>query len=418
MFIKLALRRNLIYPMQHIIWSFIREILLMIINDFIKFNSPYIFMPLMFLGEIFAGVIMYCYKRNKMKTKKEEKKGEEYIMSIKLIVSEKEEEGDYFIPFDNKIKIVFLIFLISLFDSVQFLISSIGLHYYNKQRMLSISFCPRLYGISTISAAFFYVYALKLPVYKHHKISLSIIGFCLIIAIILEFIFGTMNAIAKAEYIGISLGLIIISQIYVSCTDSLEKYLFEYDYMDPFVVLIYEGIFGYLLSFILLVSKNYLKEIRDYVYKDNPDQKKKLVGFIFSLFFYMILSGGKNLYRIVTNKIYSPMTKTLSDYALNPLYLIYYHLVRGDFKINGKLHPWYFSINIILALIISFFGCVYNEFIILFCCGLEKNTHDQISKRASSLNNLFELIKVGDECDEDEGGNDNPSNLLNDKNSS
>jgi hypothetical protein len=39
-----------------------------------------------------------------------------------------------------------------------------------------------------------------------------------------------MKSIAKAEYIGISVGLIIISQIYVSCTDSLEKYLFEYDY--------------------------------------------------------------------------------------------------------------------------------------------------------------------------------------------
>ena len=415
MFIKFALRRNLIYPLQYIIWSYLREFINMIISDIIKLKSSYIYLPLMFLSEIFAGAILYCYEKKKMKTKKEEKKGEEYLMSIKLIVSEKEEEGDYFVPLDNKIKIVFLIFLISLFDSVQFLISSIALHYFNKQRMLSVSFCPRLYGISTISAVFFYVYALKLPVYKHHQISLLIIGFCLIITIILEFIFGTMKSIAKAEYIGISVGLIIISQIYVSCTDSLEKYLFEYDYMDPFVVLMYEGIFGYLLSFFLFFSQNFFDDIRKF---NRGAEGKNKIGLVFSLIFYIIISGGKNLFRIVTNKIYSPMTKTLSDYALNPLYLIYYHLVRGDFKINGKLNPWYFSINIILALIISFFGCVYNEFIILFCCGLEKNTHDQISKRASSLNNLFELIKVGDECDEDEGGNDNLSNLLNDKNSS
>jgi hypothetical protein len=160
-----------------------------------------------------------------------------------------------------------------------------------------------------------------------------------------------MKSIAKAEYIGISVGLIIISQIYVSCTDSLEKYLFEYDYMDPFVVLMYEGIFGYLLSFFLFFSQNFFDDIRKF---NRGAEGKNKIGLVFSLIFYIIISGGKNLFRIVTNKIYSPMTKTLSDYALNPLYLIYYHLVRGDFKINGKLHPWYFFINIILALIISF----------------------------------------------------------------
>ena len=351
---------------------------------------------------------MYCYERKKIKTIKEKKK-EEYFMSIKLITSEKEEEGDYFVPLDNKIKIIFLIFLISLFDSVQFLISDIALTYLG---YLSISICPRLYGISTISAVFFYIYALKLPVYKHHQISLSIIGICLIIAIIFEFIFGIMNTFVTAGYIGGSVGIIIVSQIYVSCTDSIEKYLFEYDYMDPFVVLMYEGIFGYLLSFILFISNNYINDIRKFI-DDHKDEREYIIGLIFSLIFYMIISGGKNVFRIVTNRIYSPMTKTLSDYILNPIYLIYYCFVRGDFKINDKLNPWYFSINIVLSLIISFFGCVYNEFIILFCCNLEINTHDQISKRAKNLK-PFELTKVDEEMDEDEWSN-NTSNLFDEK---
>ena len=127
----------------------------------------------------------------------------------------------------------------------------------------------------------------------------------------------------------------------------------------------------------------------------------------------MIISGVKNLFRVVTNRIYSPMTKTLSIYVLNPLYLIYYCFVRGDFKINHQLNPWYFSINVVLSLIISFFGCVYNEFIILFCCNLEINTHDQISKRAKNLK-PFELSKVDEEMDEDEWSN-NTSNLLDEK---
>ena len=140
----------------------------------------------------------------------------------------------------------------------------------------------------------------------------------------------------------------------------------------------YEGIFGFLLSFFLFFSQNFLYEIRKYI-KYSSDIKY-IIGLIFSLVFYMIISSVKNLFRVVTNRIYSPMTKTLSIYVLNPLYLIYYCFVRGDFKINQQLNPWYFSINVVLSLIISFFGCVFNEFIILLFCGLQLDTHNQISE--------------------------------------
>ena len=116
---------------------------------------------------------------------------------------------------------------------------------------------------------------------------------------------------------------------------------------------------------------------------------------------FIILSGGKNLFRIVTTKIYSPMVTTLLDYVLNPIYLIYYYGALGDFKKeDGKLDVAYFTINIIISLIISFFGCVYNEFIILFFCGLEVDTHDQVSKRANIkaiLETKVELIKIDDD---------------------
>ena len=92
------------------------------------------------------------------------------------------------------------------------------------------------------------------------------------------------------------------------------------------------------------------------------------------------------------------MVTTLADYILNPLYLIYYFGALSDFKKNGKLGIVYFVLNIIISLIISFFGCVYNEFIILFCCGLERDTHDQISKRAdiNIPDNQIDLIKIDD----------------------
>ena len=75
------------------------------------------------------------------------------------------------------------------------------------------------------------------------------------------------------------------------------------------------------------------------------------------------------------------MTKTLTDYFINPIYLII-NYIEGDFVSNGKQNLFYFLINFILSIIISLCGCIYNEIIVLFFCGLEKNTHHQITKRS------------------------------------
>ena len=57
--IKFALRRNLIYVLQYIIWSFARDILIKFINSIFNFSTSYIFVQLIFLGEILAGAIIY-----------------------------------------------------------------------------------------------------------------------------------------------------------------------------------------------------------------------------------------------------------------------------------------------------------------------------------------------------------------------
>ena len=157
----------------------------------------------------------------------------------------------------------------------------------------------------------------------------------------------------------------------------------------------YEGFFGFFISFIVFIDGNYFHDIA-LIYKNYSSGK--FVLFIFLLIIYMILSAGKNLYRIFVTKIYNPMVKTLQDYLLNPLYLIYYFLVRKDFTNNNVLDISYFILNIIISLIISFFGCIYNEFIILFFCDLERDTHDQISKRAEiKIKDVsFELFKLDD----------------------
>ena len=402
--IKFALRRNLIYVLQCIIWSFLRNLLVMLMNMFFSFSRSYMFTQLMFLGEFLAGLIMYFSQRKYNQKKREENK-EEYFMSIKLIKTE-EDETDYFVPLDSKPKILFLIAFISFMDIAQFTMCHI---YLPKFFNISKSLLQRLFGFGTIFSLFFYVYALKLPIYKHHKFSILIISICLIAIIVSEFFFQHFDIFTSYTNLSITFTSIILSQILTSSSFSLEKHLFEYDYMNPFVVLMYEGFFGFFLSFLFLFDDNYFKDFSK-LYKKIKINRFAL--FIFLLIVYTILSGCKNLFRVVTTKIYSPMVTTLQDYVLNPIYFIYYYGALHDFHKNGKLDIPYFIVNIIISLIISFFGCVYNEFIILFFCGLEVDTHDQVSKRATKINeNITELMNF-DESTENVLNNDDDNSVL------
>ena len=399
--IKFELRRNLIYPLQYLIWNLARDFLTMFIKFLFNFTDSYAYIPFMFLGEIFLGGLFHLYLKKIMPKKSDNK--EQYFMAIKLIKNE-EDDSDYFAPLDSKVKIIILIFFASVFDAISFLLDAVITP---KFKSLSASLSMRLYGFATISASFTYVYALKLPLFRHHKFSLSVIGFCLIVVIISEYFFQTMDLTMNYLKLTMAIVSIIISQILISCQDSIEKYLFEYNYMNPFVVLMYEGLFGFLLTFFFFFLPEYFQDVNK-IYK-NKD--KNFALFIFLLIVYMILSGLKNIFRVVTIKIYSPMAKILTDYIINPLYFPYYCYVLDDFKDKKKiLNVGYITLNCIVAFIISFFGCVYDEFIILFCCKLEHDTHHQISKRSEN-NFLMELMKYDEDLD------NNPENdLANDKN--
>ena len=250
----------------------------------------------------------------------------------------------------------------------------------------------RLYGFATIFASFTYIYTLKLPLYKHHKLSLFVIGICLIVIIVSEYFFQVRDITLNHINFTYALLLIIVSQLFVAIQDSIEKYLFEYNYINPFIVLMYEGLFGFALTFLFFFLPDYFQDVKK-LYKNNST---RFILFIFILIIYMAISGLKNIFRVVTIKIFSPMTSILTYYIINPLYFPYYCAALKDFKKENGVNGPYLALNIIIAIIISFFGCVYNEFIILFCCGLERDTHSQISERANT-SLAMELIKVDDE---------------------
>lgn len=128
----------------------------------------------------------------------------------------------------------------SYFDGFQFLLWN---NIIPKYVGLSASLNSCLSGISIITASLFYVYILKLPIFRHQKLSLLIIGICLIIILILEFVFQPTNIFLSYWDMTKVLIFTTISQIIDSFNDIIQKYLFEFDFMNPFLVLMYEGLF-------------------------------------------------------------------------------------------------------------------------------------------------------------------------------
>ena len=174
--IKFALRPNLIYPLQLIIWSFIRSVERELIGQFFSFKVNLTFLPLMFFGEFLFGGIIFLYQNQYLKKKKKRDEDTTAInfMSIELI----DNSETIMNARDKDYKIVFLIIIKAFFDFVEFVLS---VEILPKFLNTSDSIENRLNGILIILQALFYSYILSLPILKHHAFSLKIISICLAI---------------------------------------------------------------------------------------------------------------------------------------------------------------------------------------------------------------------------------------------
>ena len=385
--IKFSTRGNIKFPLQLLLWNILRKFESSLISYFLGFDNSLIFTPLMFLGEFSAGLIIYLYQKKFLQKQKNSEKIKN--KSITLIVTEQ-----YLKAIDSKTKIFFLIFNSALFDFVQF---GLSLH---TPKFVNVtgSIETRLAGFLTIFDALFYLYVLRFNIYRHQKFSLIGIGICLFLIIFSEFFFQDINIFLTYGQFVLVILLIFVVQFCSAMVDSIEKYLFEYNQLNQFLALMFEGIFGFVLTVIYAFFYNPFDDI---VAMKKNNSTGNFVMLILALILYLILSGVKNAFRVTTTKIYSPMTTTFMDYILNPFYLTYDFASGFDYFTNGEINYSYFILNLILSIIISFLGCVYNEFLILFCFGLERDTYNQITKRSFTEQELITLNNIMEPDEED-----------------
>ena len=388
--IKFAFRRNLIYLFFLFIYYYLRKIISIVMNQVLKFNYSLIYTLLMVMGEFFGGLSIYIYQKNFLSQKITSKNR----FAIKLI-SDKAKMN----PIDGSVKIYILTFFAAFFDFVEYIMVS---YFIPKLATLSPTSDQRLCFICTISCSIICTYTLRMNNGKHQIFSLIGMGICSGIILILEFIFQTKGN----NFLNIFLAfvLIICHYFFVTFTDVIERYLVEFDFVNPQKLLATEGFFGIIMFSLYSITDNPFKDIKENI-KTNNGWENFLLFFL--LFLYFAFSAGVNVYKILCNVLYSPMAKALSSYTFNPFFLIYYFLNENDFKTDGEKNYFYFIINIVLSVLIDFFGLFYNEIFVLYCCGLEYETYHGIAQR-STVNATTELddLKILNDSDNN-ADNDN-----------
>ena len=382
--IKITPRRNLFYIINLIIYYYIRKAVLIIINKTFKFNDSLIFTILMLSGEFFAGLSIYIYQ---MIFLKKDIKQVKHFNIVFTIFRPKMNRSD------NILKIILLLFFSASFDFVEFIVATF---YIPKFAVVSPTAEYRFGGLIIILGALLCHFNLKIKLLKHQFYLLVITGICLLIIIILEIIYRG-KGVSVGEFCKGHM-LVLAYLFFVPFTDVIEKYLMEFNFVNPFLTLMVEAIFGVMFILIYSAGEDPLKELKK-IYKDI--NSGNFVLLIFLLFLFFAFSGGVNVYKILTNGLYSPMTKTLAVYILNPFLYIYYFIIENDFMSGVKRNWFYFIANVIIAIFISFLGCLFNEYFILSYCNLDYETHFSISKRASN-ENLDKEIMSSSHDDEDD----------------
>ena len=399
--IKIGIRKNLIYPTIFSISSLLRDIQFIFIENRIE-NIGLLLSLNVSLAEALSGFIFYRFHINFLKQGKKEETNST-IMGIKLIKPKKKKIKN---P-DSNLIIFIYIFIAGLFDfsffDLNVFFSPSNSHNYSSKIYISPSLNIRLRAILTFYSAILSYILLKIPIYKHQKCSLIVLGFCLISFLIIEISFLYINENVFIFFLCILSRL--VSQIFFCYVDIIEKYLFEYDYVNPYQMLMLEGIFGTILTIIFFIIYNPFKGIYE-SYSDSNEKIRFVLVLIFYNILFFVLSGIKNIYRVMTNKVYNPTTKNLADVVFDPILLIIYYYYKTDYEDKDK-RGLIFALNLIISIIMVFSCCVYNEFFVLFCCDLEHNTHRQISSRSTSISeNRLELMpEDGNDSDDDEENN-------------
>ncbi len=374
MLIKFGFRKNLRYPLFLILLNICLDIIQYPIISSFKYTGYFILCALIFLSQFFSGLIPSLIF--KIQNRKNNKK--KYINGFKLLHSKEKIKKA-----DNISRILLLLFFASYFNFTGTIVRRKYLQIKDNQKENGFFFEERLKGIQIEVSALLSYLTLNIKIYRHQKFSLITIFIFLILIIIID----AKDVESNIKYFLLS----CFSNMARSFLDTIEKYLFEFNFLRPCSILLYEGLIGISLILVLLFIDNNINE------EFKQSQNNAVLILLFILF--LIFNAFKNMYRVLTIQYYSSMTRALAESILDPIGLLFFYFSnKKGISFNSV------GLCILFLIIIAFCSLIYNDFLVLYCCGMEENTYLEINKRLySNLNNaiLNESDRDSDENDDD-----------------
>ena len=265
-------------------------------------------------------------------------------------------------------KLLIKTFLVSLFDLVaQF--SDVIFYIFIAINDLEINF---LIVFKILFKYFLSNLILKTSYYRHHNFSVMINIICLILISIID-IYKICNN-WDINYI-LFLLLIIFDSIFYALEDVVGKKALIEEFLSPYSILFYKGIYETLLLIIFSIPFFFIK-IEDqnifYIFV----MKLNSFSNIFFVFVSMLTNFAYNVFIWIINDRFSPndlaMVMVLQGF-IDKIYILIFNY--EQFK--EDLFETIYLISIYFILIIS--ACIHNETIIINCCGLNEYTKKNIN---------------------------------------
>lgn len=352
MMIKFGFRESLLYPSLFVLFLAIRRIFKYIL-EILGIKLSYFLVLTLFISEIIIGSIylfIRCKKNNFHITSE--------FMGIPLFTKDK-----YLKRPDSNFKVIILIIFAAYFE----IVGSISRRYLSNDssKELYDEYHARYRSSEIIIASVICLFTLKIKIYWHQTFSLIVILICLVVIFITELI-------CRVEELSYCV-IILISSTCRVFLDVIEKYLFEIDFVDIYKITILEGFIDAIFNSSLFFFDKPRDELINFI--DYKSQRESIFWMaIVFIAIYGILSAFKDINRRFTIKLYSPMTRALAESILDPFFIIYGYLKSSDQdqKIPKLIS---FIITLFCSFIMVFCSCIYNEVFVLYCFGLEKNTH-------------------------------------------
>ena len=395
MLIKIGLRKNILYPFLFILFLFLRQIAKSMIEVMIKWKVKkkeialtFLMLATIYLVQLIMGIIklLFIYLNNPNKPTNEELK--EKKKGLILIKNSEKLESP-----DSVFKIFALIFFAAYFE----IVGAITRRCFKGDKNVDTydEYHAKFRCIELCFASILCFFIFHIQILKHQLFSLLIIMICFIIVLIFD--------IDKEEDIFKNIGNIIISSFCRVYLDVIEKYLFDYNFLDLYQIMAYEGIINCILTSILYINDKPREEIIQIFKMEN-----KYVFFtFFFIFIYSILTWFKNVYRRITIKFYYPMTRALAESVLDPILIIYDFFFFESYKKNSSFYA-----TLSCSIITIFCSCIYNEIFILYCCGLEHETHYEITYRSKTIEIPNKNDVSAGSTDDLEGDNSSSNNNI------